>query len=71
MTNSEARKRQEEAKQSIVAQIMNSEGETLSLNMSAGAALMTVGDLMSAALQLLAQAIRHLSTDDNEQGETA
>lgn len=77
MTNSEARKRAEEAAEAaqsinIAKAVLDGESDSLHLEMSAGDALVAVGDLMHAALQLLAQAIAYMSQgNDNAQGETA
>ena len=66
MTNSEARKRKEEAQpDNIVVQVLAG-GEAVSLEMSVGESLMAVGDLMSAALQLLGQAIRYMTVKNED-----
>lgn len=73
MMNSEARKRtQENSATNIVQQVLENNGEeVLNLHMSNRDALIAAGDLMHAALQLLAQLVQHLSGDDDETGDAA
>ena len=47
------------------------ENENISLEMTPGEALIAVGDLMHAALQLLGQFVTYAKSQSEDEGETA
>ena len=75
MENSEARKRRDEENlileaNSIVEQVLDGEGSTINLAMTPIQALMAVGDLLSASLQLLAQFVEYAHEQAHQSDES-